>query len=275
MVFVFDIDGTLLEKGSELDSKTRDFLLRLSQDHTLVFASGRMYRSVKKLLERELGKIFPIIAYNGALIVDESGKILYEATLDSEIAENVIVFLRSKGFHRQAYVCDILFVEEDNEKAKDYAIHSNVEYVVVDDLAKLCRQKPPLKLLVIDENRDKLRTLAQELKKSFPVDAYGSFPTYLEIVPPDVSKGKALEILARIKGFSLEETVAFGDSDNDLGLLETAAIGIAVGNATEILKSRADYVTKGLFSEGVVEGVEAVLSGVVVPGKRFGASSIR
>jgi len=266
MVFVFDIDGTLLEEGSRLDEKTREFLLTLSQDHTLIFASGRMYRSIRQLLEREFGKLFPVIAYNGALIVDETGKVLQEVTLDSNVAGGIIGFLRTVGVHRQAYVCDVLFVEEDNEKAKDYARHSDVEYVVVDDLAKLCKQHPPLKLLVIDEDQRKLSDLARSLKERFPVDAYGSFPTYLEIVSPEIGKGKALGILAEVKGFSLAETVAFGDSDNDLELIETAAVGVAVGNATEHLKSRADYVTRALFAEGVVEGVEAVLDGHIVSG---------
>ena len=55
---------------------------------------------------------------------------------------------------------------------------------------------------------------------------------------------------------SREETAAFGDADNDLEMLEYAGLGIAMGNATENLKARADYVTKDIDEDGLLQAAE-------------------
>jgi len=260
LVFVFDLDGTLVGKESILPDKLTQKLRILEENHELVFASGRMKRSIEGLISNVLKRSHPIIAYNGAMVVGSDGKVIYEASLNIEQAIGVIHYLRKEGYHRQAYICDMLFVEEANKYADSYSYHAAVEYILVDDLVKLCRQKGPQKILVIDEKRD-LRALASELMKKFRVEAYVSFPTYLEIVKPGINKGTGLIKLAEYEGFEMDEIVAFGDSDNDVEMLKTAGTGIAVGNATEQLKKVATHVVSKPMWRGVIEGIDLVLSG--------------
>jgi hydroxymethylpyrimidine pyrophosphatase-like HAD family hydrolase len=82
----------------------------------------------------------------------------------------------------------------------------------------------------------------------------------LEVLPDNVSKGKALLELCSILGIELSQTVAIGDHLNDLTMIQTAGLGVAVANAHESLKQQAGYVTIGEDSAGVAEVIEKALN---------------
>jgi Cof subfamily protein (haloacid dehalogenase superfamily) len=86
-----------------------------------------------------------------------------------------------------------------------------------------------------------------------------SLPFFLEIASPKVTKGSGLQFLAEHIGFSAEKTVAFGDGENDIELLEWAGFGIAVANAHERVLEVADYVCPPVTEQGVAQVIEAVL----------------
>ena len=86
-----------------------------------------------------------------------------------------------------------------------------------------------------------------------------SLPYFLELASPAISKGTGLAFVADQLGFTAERTVAFGDGENDLELLEWAGFGVAVENAHERLKARADWICPGPAEEGVAQVLEALL----------------
>ena len=75
----------------------------------------------------------------------------------------------------------------------------------------------------------------------------------IEIMPKGIDKGYGLSVVADSLGISRDETVAVGDSMNDLAMVEWAGVGVAVSNADERLKSAADIVTEKEMSLGVLE----------------------
>ena len=75
----------------------------------------------------------------------------------------------------------------------------------------------------------------------------------IEIMPKDIDKGYGLSVVAESLGIDRKETVAIGDSMNDLAMVEWAGVGVAVSNADDRLKSAADIVTKEPMSLGVLE----------------------
>jgi hydroxymethylpyrimidine pyrophosphatase-like HAD family hydrolase len=74
-----------------------------------------------------------------------------------------------------------------------------------------------------------------------------------------VTKAAGLEFVAEHLGFSRERTVAFGDGENDIELVDWAGYGVAVANANEVVKERADYVCPSVDDEGVARVLEAYL----------------
>jgi hydroxymethylpyrimidine pyrophosphatase-like HAD family hydrolase len=87
-----------------------------------------------------------------------------------------------------------------------------------------------------------------------------SLPYFLEFASPDVTKAAGLDFLAEHLGFTPESTVACGDGENDIQLLEWAGYGIAVANADERVKNVADFVCPSVDDEGVAQVLEAFLA---------------
>ncbi len=102
--------------------------------------------------------------------------------------------------------------------------------------------------------REKRELLQQHLAGQLYVTQASS--KLLEFLHPEVSKGNALTTIARILGIAPEEVVAIGDNHNDIGMLQFAGLGIAMGNAHEEVKAAANYVTTRNSEEGVALALE-------------------
>jgi len=78
----------------------------------------------------------------------------------------------------------------------------------------------------------------------------------LEVMNKGINKGNAIRILAEIYGINREEIIAIGDNENDISMIEYAGLGIAMGNAVDTLKERADYITGNYDEDGVAQAIE-------------------
>ena len=92
-----------------------------------------------------------------------------------------------------------------------------------------------------------------------PVHDVQSEPEYLEILPPGISKGTAMDAMLAALGVSAKEVVAVGDNWNDLEMIEGAGLGVAMGHAPQGVRERADYVCGTAEQEGVREVIERFL----------------
>ena len=261
MVFVFDVDGTLLDDDERLPQENKEAVLRASERNVVILASGRMLKSVLRFSQEKFGKIFPTIAYNGGMVFIPNEGVIYESKIPPKTAFGVIRSLRKMKVHRQAYINDELISEEDNEEVKSYAKHSGVEYSIVDDLAEVVSKHGATKVLAIASSQV-LDHVKVELSPKFPsLRIFKSFSTYLDFVPKDVGKYKALVFLSNVMGFSIEDVVAFGDNDNDADIIESSGLGIAMGNATQRVKEVADFVAPSNNEAGVAKIVNRILNG--------------
>lgn len=77
------------------------------------------------------------------------------------------------------------------------------------------------------------------------------FPAFTDVVGKGISKQKGIDEIIGHFGIALEETMAFGDGGNDIPMLRHAAIGVAMGNASEEVQQSADYVTATVDDDGI------------------------
>jgi Cof subfamily protein (haloacid dehalogenase superfamily) len=121
-------------------------------------------------------------------------------------------------------------------------------------------EAPPTKLVVIDDP-DVLDGLKQQMLARFDGRLYisKSLPFFLEFASPDVTKASGLDFLAQHVGFARERTLAFGDGENDIELVDWAGYGVAVANAHDRVKELADLVCPSVDEEGVAQVLEAYL----------------
>lgn len=225
----------------------------------VVIATGRMFRSV--LPYAEAARIeAPLVCYQGAAVVDPATRAwLLHEPIPLALAREAVGAVQDEGFALNCYVDDDLYVAEVTEHARSYADFQSIPLHEVGDLLGWIEQ-PPTKLVVVDDPA-RLDALRPRLEERFGERLFiaKSLPYFLELASPTISKGTGLAFVAEHLGFTAERTVAFGDGENDLELLEWAGFGIAVENATDALKARADWICPSAEGQGVARAIEAYL----------------
>lgn len=256
-IIAIDLDDTLLTDELDITPGTRQALQKaIGQGVMVTIATGRMYASAKQTADR-IGLEVPIISYQGALIKHPTdGTVLYKRDVPREVVEYVFDYAAKNGLHLQSYHNDTLVARAENEKLVAYSKLSNISYEIEPDFEKLAAKATP-KLLMIDDP-ERLDGVMAELKAALGDKAHitKSKPHFLEIMHPEGTKGHALRFLAEHAGCSIEATIGIGDSWNDREMIETAGLGVAMGNAVDALKQVADYVTESNNNEGVRHVIE-------------------
>ncbi len=247
-----DIDDTLITDDKRITPATAAAIRQATEQGVHVtLATGRMFASAKEIA-KQLELNVPIITYQGSLIktaIDE--QVLYERHVPQDIAAAVFQYCEDNELHIQAYHNDQLFAKTVNKKLLDYCALSDVPYHIEPEIAKLAAL--PLNKIIIIEDPQVLDRIKPELERRFGgrVHLTKSKPNFLEFLHPEGTKGQALKVLAEQFDCPLEQTIAIGDSWNDIDLLQTAGLGVAMANAVPALKEAADYVTLSNNEEGV------------------------
>jgi Cof subfamily protein (haloacid dehalogenase superfamily) len=216
-----------------------------------------MYQSVRPYLTGPE----PVICYQGAVVADPAtGEFLRHVPIPVALAREAISLIQDAGHGLNCYVDDELYVARVTPEAERYARFQNIELHEVGPLLDwlVC---PPTKLVVVG-GEQALDVLGVEMRAHFGRRLFiaKSLPIFLEFAHPDVSKGTGLQFLADRIGITPAQTVAFGDGENDLELLEWAGYAVAVENADPALKERANLIAPSVEDEGVAQVIEAFLN---------------
>lgn len=250
-----DLDDSLLNDRRQIGYADREAIARaVKAGVKVVLATGRMFRSAIPYA-RELRLDTPLIAYQGAYArFADRETVLYDRPVPYRTALELLEILARTGYHVNIYVDDQLLVEKNTWESRLYQAISNVEPTVVGDLSAYLRRvrREPTKVLVVAAE-EKLDRLATELEGAFRgrLHITKSKPYFLEFMHPGATKAKALQAVAEYYGINRESIIAVGDSYNDLEMLEFAGLGVAVANAREDIRLKADYVTAANTSGGV------------------------
>ena len=265
-LIALDLDGTLLDDAGEVSPADAEALRRFAAAGGLVvLASGRMTANVRPCYGR-LGLDGPTITYNGALARTseaEGADIILETALPARYADEIIDYTRRERFHLNYYLDETLYARDDPELrqyADLYSRQTGAVFHFVPDLERF-RGRSPTKLIIVTDPTDPGRPDPRRRDELYQVwqTRWGSEvtvmrtnPEYLEFYHRDSSKGRALAAVASRYGVDISLTLAFGDSHNDLALLEAAGCGVAVANAKVEVKAAADWVSPLSNNESAV-----------------------
>jgi Cof subfamily protein (haloacid dehalogenase superfamily) len=219
-----------------------------------------MFRSVRPYLQAA-GIDDPVVCYQGAVVADPvSGRFLRHEPIPLDLARETIVAVEAEGYPLNCYVDDELYVARHTAASEAYASFQNLQVHAVGSLLEWL-QVPPTKLVAVGDPVE-LDGLEERLVAHFDGRLYisKSLPYFLEFASPEVTKGSGTAFVVEHLGLSQERTVAFGDGENDVPLLEWAGYGVAVENAHERVRAIADYVCPPVTEEGVAQVIEAYLA---------------
>lgn len=262
-LIAIDMDGTLLNSNNEVSERTRNAILSASARGVhIVLATGRLLTSAINYSSK-INLKRPIISSNGAVIIDENEKIIFERQIDKAQIENITYiadkndvyyhFYSRDSFYSNKYVEDIIefynppgVMKEDKVK---FNLYKNISEVLDKDIEIY-------KFIFIDNDRKKLYKLREQLTKVENINICSSWTNNVEIMEKDVSKGNSLKYLCEKLGVPRENVIAIGDNENDLSMINFAGLGVSMGNAGEEIKSLADIITSTNDEDGVARIIE-------------------
>ncbi|MCD8024767.1 MAG: HAD family hydrolase [Candidatus Gastranaerophilales bacterium] len=254
------IDGTVLNEKCEFTQKIKELFQKLTKNNVrVVLATGRMFMGADPV-RKQLGLETPVVCYQGAM-VRRGNEILYQSSVEHNLAKELIQISRAKNFHLNLYNDDVLIVEDDNKRfMEDYTNGRHTTYKVANSFDEV-QLGVVSKLLAIIYDENLLLDLQKEMQKKFEnrLCVVRSHKYYLEFTNINASKGSALNFLADYWNIKKEEIMASGDQDNDYDMLKNAGIKIAMGNASEKLKSIADFICPPVEKDGLSAAIEKYL----------------
>jgi len=259
-MIVLDLDDTLLTSDHTISPRTKEALLAAQRrGKKVVLASGRPTFAMLDLAkELELARYGSyILSFNGASIIDcKTNESLFLSTLSPETVHRLDDLSKRDGVYIHTYVGHEILTEEPNEYTTLEGQLTGMEIIPVADF-KAAIQTPVVKCLMMAEETHLARveqTLQQELAGELAVAR--SKPFFLEFTEDGVTKGTSLALLSEKLGIAQEEVIACGDGNNDLSMIEWAGLGVAMANAADTVKEKAQYMTASNDEDGVALVVE-------------------
>ncbi len=245
-----DLDGTLLNDEKLISPGNQAAIDELlAKGHAIVISTGRSLPSALMLAERLgfSGEGCYVIAWNGGQIYDlYHQKTIYSRTLPRALARPLFDAAAARGIHIQTYDRTHVLSEHDNQMLRDYERFTGHCFRVVPDIGRALTTDPYKILAIHYDSHEYLETFRRDVLSAYPdtVSSFFSSDTYLEIVPKGVSKGSAIRWMCEYMDIPLENSVAAGDAQNDISMLEAAHIGAVMRNAFPGVAEHGDYVTK-------------------------------
>lgn len=241
---ISDFDGTLYRSDGRVSDSTVQTILRyVNAGGAFAVSSGRALPSILPIVQR-LGLKGIVAAYNGAVIADvETGKVLECNTMSVESGEEICKALEERGLHTHVYLPEEYYATARNEYLARYESLVKVKAIVPNEKLSVFLKNNRLqaiKILAVLE-AEKRDAYMAELLDVFGDKYYitSGSKNLIEISRKDRSKGTAVQFIADYYQVPLEKTIAVGDALNDLPMLQTAGLGLAVKNAEKPLLENA------------------------------------
>ncbi|HEV8338232.1 MAG TPA: HAD family hydrolase [bacterium] len=254
---VADIDGTLTTSAQRISRRVRRAVQGAQRQGVRVcLATGRTWHSGRRYFDA-LGADAPAILYNGGLVYDfKRDRVLFRRPMTHRQAAGVIDILDGfPGLAAHFYVDDRIFVRWRTRLVEANARHDHIAPRAVGDFRPLLVGQP-MKFRVLGP-RLRLHALARRIGRSgLAGTLVFSERESLEVLPPGISKGKALRRMARHLRVSLREVIAVGNELNDLEMIQAAGLGVAMGNSPPGVRRAADLVAPSNDEDGLAEVIE-------------------
>jgi Cof subfamily protein (haloacid dehalogenase superfamily) len=214
-----------------------------------------------KMLIEPLALKTPIAGFNGGVFVQPDLTVIETRTLDPAAARKTAELIEKAGLDVWLYTPDDWFIRDPD------APHVAREAWTVKFDAKVVKTYPDelfekiVKIVGVSDDLDRVaqteRTAQQELGQT--ASAARSQPYYLDVTHPKANKGAVIETLSRLLKVRPEEIATLGDMPNDVLMFEKSGFSVAMGNASDEVKSKASATTDSYEDEGFAKAVERLI----------------
>ena len=270
-LLVLDVDGTLLDSEKKISKRTLAALLKVQQMGVrIVLASGRPTYGLMPIAKAlELGNYGGfILSYNGGQIINaQSGELLFERRINPEMLPYLEKKSRKNGFAIFTYHEDTIITDSPENEHIRHEAELNGLKIIAETEFSIAVDFAPCKCMLVSDDEEALVGLEDHWRRRLngALDVFRSEPYFLEVVPCSIDKSNTLGALLEKLGINSEEVIAIGDGVCDVSMIQSAGLGIAMGNAQDSVKVCADRITASNDEDGVAEAVEKAILAEIRP----------
>jgi len=242
-----DIDGTLIDSNSKLAPETIKCIEENKNRYVFYLISGRNYQGVKTI--HDILKLdTPLICGNGSLVATKDKEVLWYQEMDLALAHEIYEEYYKRDLSVSVYDTFNWYVNARNEWTGIEEQITGLTPEIIDDIKNI-KNISKIMIIASEEKVDELYPLIKKKYRSLTV--VRSKPMFIEIMTKNVDKKNALHFLRKKEKISKKNIVTIGDSTPDLGMFEEAGLAVAMQNAKQNIKDKADYVVKSNNELGV------------------------
>lgn len=275
-----DMDGTIVGENNTVTAENRKAIQDMKQSHIdFTICTGKSYSMMKSFCQ-ELQASYGIFG-NGNQIIDlKTGKEIFRKTLSQEEVNTCMEMAKKENLHLHFYTENelitpkLMYMDLRNFRLKDSIFPSDLNFKIVSDLEQYIKKENPTVFKLVISSLTSLAKLEEKLKQTMNLTIYrikkekqyrdrviNKEYEYLDITPNKTNKSEALSILSKYLEISSSEVMAIGDNLNDIDMLQSSGVGVAVANAYEAVKQVATYTTmNNVDHSGFAEAVYKYIS---------------
>lgn len=268
-LIAIDLDGTLLREDGTISERNRQAIIRVMEEgHLVVPTTGRGYRNSRYVL-----KNLPVMPYyinaNGTTVTQgnpekvlfscampyETGCAIYRTVMEYSLFVEIYHGLDAYDTYES---CENMRKSGTSGYYLEQLSRTNIHMESLDDFVikeKHLISKFNIVCMTVEDKKELMERLAR-IPDVYPIStsAYS-----IEIADAKWSKRDGLEWLCREIGYTREQVIALGDSDNDYEGICWAGTGVAMANGNERIRKAADYVVGSNDEDGVAQAVEMLI----------------
>lgn len=252
-IVFFDIDGTIYDYTKGIPDTTYTAIKQLRENgHLAIVCTGR----TRIMIFEDILKLgFDGIIAGGGTYVEYNNKMIFDYSLPRELIIEVVEQMRENGFIPIPEGRENMYFDVDELNDKFQSIYNIYKEALPNNILPIDYSTiNAAKVSARFTERSNLNAIIKRLNNKFTFVNHND--ELLELIPIDYSKAIGVEKLINYLKIDRRNTFAFGDSFNDLEMLQYVEYGIAMGNAHPDLKNIIKYHTNSIFEDGIFHGLK-------------------
>lgn len=253
-ILFFDVDGTLLDTARGIPDIPQGALYQLKriqeQGHKIFISSGRPKAMINQYL-LNVGFDGYILANGGYVEID--GQSIYEDRMDYKLCVKTVQMLEDLRCDYMLETADAIYIDPSYHELYDFFSQAGMKEMFQLDFDKdeVLKRTIKIEANVLNKDKEKIENYIQDKFGSvIHHDEHGSENAF-EFFSPTISKAVGIQKVLDYYHVSRQQTYAFGDGLNDMEMIEYCEVGVAMGNAVEALKQKADLVCCAIENQGL------------------------